>query len=59
MSHDFLMQMAYSCCYRAEKFFLTARALIGYFEITWHLTMKLFPAKISERTMERTTLQNL
>ena len=23
--------------------------LIGYFEVTWHLKMKLFPAKISER----------
>ena len=31
------------------KFFPTARGLIGYFEVTWHLTMKLFPAKISER----------
>ena len=27
----------------------TTRVLIGYFEVTWHLTMKLFPAKISER----------
>ena len=27
----------------------TTRALIGYFEVTCHLTMKLFPAKISER----------
>ena len=25
------------------------RALVGYFEVTWHLTIKLFPAKISER----------
>ena len=25
--------------------FPTARALIGYFGVTWHLTMKLFPAK--------------
>ena len=55
MSHDFLMQMAYSCCYRAGYFFLTARALTGYFEVTRQLTMKPFPAKISERT----TLQNL
>ena len=42
-------------CYIAGNFFLAARALIGYFEVTWHLTMKLFPAKISERA----TLQNL
>ena len=42
-------------CYIAENLFPTARALIGYFEVTWHLTMKLFPAKISERA----TLQNL
>ena len=35
--------------------FQTARALIGYVEVTWHLTMKLFPAKISERA----SLQNL
>ena len=33
----------------AGNFFPTARALIGYFEVTWHLTMKLFPAKISEK----------
>ena len=31
------------------KLFPTARALIGYFKVTWHLTTKLFPAKISER----------
>ena len=24
-------------------FFLTACDLIGFFEVTWHLTMKLFP----------------
>ena len=42
-------------CYVAGIFFPTARALIGYFEVTRHLTMKLFPAKISERA----TLQNL
>ena len=35
-------------CYIAGHFLPTARALIGYFEVTWHLTMKLFPAKISE-----------
>ena len=36
-------------CYIAGIFFPTALALIGYFEVKWHLTMKLFPAKISER----------
>ena len=44
--------------YVAGNFFLSARALIGYFgylEVTSQLTMKLFPAKISERV----TLQNL
>ena len=35
-------------CYIAENFFSTARSVIGYFEVTWHLTMKLFPAKICE-----------
>ena len=30
------------------RFFRTARIIIGYFEITCHLTTKLFPAKISE-----------
>jgi len=42
-------------CYMARKFSPTARAFIGYFEVTWHLTMRQFPAKISERA----TLQNL
>ena len=36
-------------CYVAGNFFLTARALIGYVEVTLQLIMKLFPAKISER----------
>ena len=45
-----------SLLFYSWKFFpQTAHALIGYFEVTWHLTMKLFPAKISERA----TLQNL
>ena len=35
-------------CYIAGNLFLTARTLIGYFEVTSHLTMKLFPANISE-----------
>ena len=34
---------------------MSALCLIGYFEVTWHLTIKLIPAKISERA----TLQNL
>ena len=35
--------------YISGNFFPTARALIGYFKVTWHLTIKLFPAKISEQ----------
>ena len=38
-----------------EIFFPKVRALIGYFKVTWHLTMKLFPAQISQQV----TLQNL
>ena len=49
------VQLNKKYCYIAGNFFLAARALIGYFEVRWHLTMKLFPAKISERA----TLQNL
>ena len=41
--------------YVAGNFFPTACTLIGYFEDTWRLTMKLFPAKIYEQA----TLQNL
>ena len=43
--------------YIAGNFFPTACTVIGYFEVTWHiyLTMKLFPAKISEKA----TLQYL
>ena len=36
-------------CYISGNFFPTARALIGYFKVTWHLTIKLFPAKISQQ----------
>ena len=36
-------------CYIAGNVFPTVHALIGYFEVTWHLTIKLFPAKISEQ----------
>ena len=43
------------CCYIAGNFFSTARSLIGYFDVASHLTMKLFPAKISERA----TLQKI
>ena len=39
----------------AGNFFPMARALFGYFQVTWQLTMKVFPAKISEQA----TLQNL
>ena len=39
----------YLLLYNWKLFFPTARALIGYFDVTWHLTMKLFPANISER----------
>ena len=42
-------------CYVAGNVFPTVRALVGYFKVTWHLIMKLFPTKISERA----TLQNL
>ena len=38
-------------CFIAENVFP-----IGYFEVMWHLTMKLFPAK---NISERATLQNL
>ena len=44
-----------SYCYKAGNFFPTRHAPIGYFKVTWHLTMKLFPAKI----FEQATLQNL
>ena len=42
-------QLHKSNCYTARNFFPPARALIGYLEVTWHLTMKLFPDKISEQ----------
>ena len=32
-------------CYIAEFFPPVARVLSGYVEVTWHLTIKLFPAK--------------
>ena len=49
------LQLNKKYCYIAGDFFPTACALIGYFAVTWHLTIKLFPAKISRRA----TLQNL
>ena len=39
--------------YIAGNVFPIARALVGYFEVTWHLTMKLFPAKITQRVTVR------
>ena len=35
-----------NCCFIAGNFFQTAQALIGYFDVTWQLTMKLFLTKI-------------
>ena len=32
-------------CYIAENFAPTTRVFIGYFEVAWHLRIKLFPAK--------------
>ena len=40
-------------CYFAGVFPATARPFIGYFMVTWHLTMKLFPAKSHERATLR------
>ena len=37
--------------YIAGNFFPTVCALIGYFEVTWDLRMKLFLAKISEQAI--------
>ena len=41
-------------CYIAGNFFPAVFTLIGYFEVTWQVTMKLFQAKI----FEWATLQN-
>ena len=46
-------------CSPAGNFFPTARTLIGDFEVTWHLTMKLFPAKISERATLQIILRQM
>ena len=45
---NYISSASIASCNIAGNFFATARALIGYFEVTWHLTMKLFPAKLSE-----------
>ena len=44
-----------NCVKKAGNVFPAGRTLIGHFNITWHLTTKLFPAKISEQA----TLQNI
>ena len=44
-----------TCGKKAGNVFPAGWTLIDHFNITWHLTMKLFPAKISEQA----TLQNL
>ena len=40
-------------CYIAGVFPATANPFIGYFMVTWRLTMKLFPAKCHERATLR------
>ena len=40
-------------CYIAGVFPATTRPFIGQFMVTWHLTMKLFPAKRHERATLR------
>ena len=40
-------------CYVAGVFPATARLFIGSFMVTWHLTMKLFPAKCHEQATLR------
>ena len=43
-----LLYMLYMIiCYMARNFLPTVHALIGYYEVTWHLTINLFPAIIS------------
>ena len=49
-----LLDLHNGFCYVAGNFFSTVHALISYFDVSWHLTMKLFPAKISEQA----TMQN-
>ena len=40
-------------CYKAGVFPATARSFIGLFMVTWHLIMKLFPAKCHKRATLR------
>ena len=44
---EFLILLYMIICYMARNVFPTVHTLIGYYEVTWHLTMKLFPAIIS------------
>ena len=44
-------KQSYSYCYIAGNFFSTARGLIGYFEVTWHLTMKLLSGQHCKKSM--------
>ena len=53
LRHYTLLDLHNCFCYVVGNFFSTVHAIIGYFEVTWHL-MKLFPAKISEQA----TMQN-
>ena len=51
ISYSFQMQSGIwnnSFCFLAGNFFPASYTLLGYFEVTWQLTMKLFPAKIFE-----------
>ena len=46
MKHDYFLHLTEVLKLLYSWFFPpAARALIGYFEVTWHLTTKLFPAK--------------
>ena len=36
-------------CYITGNYFPTVRTLTDYFEVTWHLSMKLLPSNISEK----------
>ena len=50
MSRTIAVHVRYkSFCYIAGVFPATARPFIGWIMVTWHLTMKLFPAKCHER----------
>ena len=50
VNHDYSWnQLHKSNCYTAGNFFPPARALIGYLEVTRHLTMKLFRMLTDDR----------